>query len=395
MKKILAFFFFSLICFGAVGERKIWQNGYTFLNFLMDHQIPLRLYYNLPAQDKELTAEINAGIGYQVLKDSSGNLIQALIPIDEEIQIHIYQEHFQYKLTFIPIQFFTKQQTLALKVKNSPHQDIFESSKDLGLANEFLNTYKNSINFKREVIGGDRLVMLYARKYRFGEFFGTPSIQATMIETNKKANYLFAYNDGRFYNLEGKEIAGFLLQMPLSAVYITSRFSKARRHPVLQTIIRPHFGIDLRAKVGTPVYSAGSGKVISAGWKGGYGKAVEIAHESGLKTLYAHLSKIDSKIRPGVYVKQGRLIGKSGNTGLSSGPHLHFGLYKNSRPVDPLGSVKTTRSKLTGKQKRDFIHISQNLKEKIQQSLIQLDLAESSTQTQGELTEGDSIKEKE
>lgn len=395
MKKILAFFFFVLICHGAVGERKVWQNGYTFLNFLMDHQIPLRLYYNLPAQDKELTAEINAGIGYQILKDASGNLIQALIPIDEEIQIHIYQEHFQYKLTFIPIQFFKKQQTLALKIQNSPHQDIFEFSKDLGLANEFLNTYKNSINFKREVIEGDRLGMLYTRKYRFGEFFGTPSIQATMIETNKKANYLIAYNDGRFYNLEGQEIAGFLLQMPLNTIYITSKFSKARRHPVLQTIIRPHFGIDLRARVGTPVYSAGSGKVISAGWKGGYGKAIEIAHESGLKTLYAHLSKIDPKIRPGVYIKQGRLIGRSGNTGLSSGPHLHFGLYKNSRPVDPLGSVKTTKSKLTGKQKQDFTKRAYKLKEEIEKRLSQLEITDSHTQTQGKLTEGDSIKDRE
>lgn len=361
----------------------------------MDHQIPLRLYYNLPAQDKELTAEINAGINYQILKDASGNLIQALIPIDEEIQIHIYQEHFQYKLTFIPIRFFEKRQTLALKIQNSPHQDIFESSKDLGLANEFLNTYKNSINFKREVIQGDRLVMLYTRKYRFGEFFGTPSIQATMIETNKKPNYLIAYNDGRFYNLEGKEITGFLLQMPLNSVFITSKFSKARRHPVLQTIIRPHFGIDLKARVGTPVYSAGSGKVISAGWKGGYGKAIEIAHESGLKTLYAHLSKIDPKIRPGVYVKQGRIIGRSGNTGLSSGPHLHFGLYKNSRPIDPLGSVKTTRSKLMGKQKQAFIKVAQKSKEEIEKQLTQLKSTNNHRQTQGQLTEGDSIKDRE
>lgn len=394
MRNIFAILLFSLVCFGAVGERKVWQNGYTFLNFLMDHQIPLRLYYNLPAQDKELTAEINAGIGYQVLKDSSGNLLQALIPIDEEVQIHIYQEHFQYKLTLIPIHFFSKKQTLAIKIKNSPHQDIFESSKDLGLANEFLNTYKKSINFKREVISGDRLVILYTRKYRFGEFFGTPSIQATMIETNKKANYLFAYNDGRFYDLEGKEIAGFLLQMPLATTHITSKFSKARRHPVLQSIIRPHFGIDFRAKVGTPVYAAGNGKIISAGWKGGYGKAIEIAHEGGLRTLYAHLSKIDPKIRSGMYVKQGRLIGRSGNTGLSSGPHLHFGLYKNSRPVDPLGSVKTTKSKLTGKQKQHFMQVAQNLKENIEMSLKDLESVEFSSQTQGEITQSATLEKK-
>lgn len=368
------FILFFNFCFAAVGENKIWQKGYTFLKFLEDNQIPLRLYYNLTSEDKELTAEINAQIEYQVLKDKEGKLLQALIPVDEDVQIHIYRDHFQYKLNFIPIRFFEKKQVLPLKIKASVHQDVFEASKDLGLANEILNSYKSSINFKREVILGDRLAVIYLRKYRFGKFFGTPTIQASMIETNKTPNYLIAYNDGRFYNLEGKEVAGFLLQMPLHSVYITSRFSRARKHPVLKTVIRPHFGVDFRAKVGTPVYSAGSGKILSAGWKGGYGKAIEILHEGGLKTLYAHLSKIDSRIKVGSYVKQGRLIARSGNTGLSTGPHLHFGLYKNNRPLDPLGSIKTTRSELSHRQKQKFLKIAQDYKKQIAKEIDQLEL---------------------
>ena len=377
LKKFFLFILLLDFCFGAAGENKIWQKGYTFLKFLEDNQIPLRLYYNLAPEDKELTAEINAEVEYQVLKDKEGKVLQALIPIDEDVQIHIYRDHFQYKLNFMPIRFFEKKQTLSLKIKASVHQDVFEVSKDLGLANEILNTYKSSINFKREVILGDRLAVIYSRKYRFGKFFGTPTIQAAMIETNKSPNYLVAYNNGRFYNLEGKEIAGFLLQMPLSSIYITSKFSKARKHPVLQTIIRPHFGIDFRAKVGTPVYSAGSGKILSAGWKGGYGKTIEILHDGGLKTLYAHLSKIDPKIKVGSYIKQGKLIARSGNTGLSSGPHLHFGLYKNNRPIDPLGSIKTTRSKLSGKQKQKFLKIAQDYKEQIAQEIDKLNINQS------------------
>ncbi len=382
------------LCLSAVGENRIWQRGYTFLNFLEDYQIPLRLYYNLPSGDKELTAEINAGVEYQILKDSEGKLVQALIPIDEEIQIHIYRDHYKYKMTFTPIKTFQKEQTLALEIMDSPHQDIFRFSKDLALANEFLNTYKNSINFKREVIKGDRLAIIYTRKYRFGQFFGTPSILASMVETNKKQNFLISYNGGRFYNLEGKEVAGFLLQMPLAKIYITSKFSKARRHPVLKTIIRPHFGVDFRAKIGTPVYAAGSGRVISAGWKGGYGKAVEILHEGGLRTLYAHLSKIDRKMRPGIYVRQGQMIARSGNTGLSSGPHLHFGLYKNNRPIDPLGSIKTTRSKLEGKKKQEFLKNMQRYKKQIQDELEQLNSKTRSIQTQGGAVEDTSLEDR-
>lgn len=390
MKKIILLWMSLCLCFGALGENKVWKRGYTFLNFLEDHSIPLKLYYDLPSQDKELTAEIYAGIEYQTLKDKNGVLLQALIPIGDDIQLHIYRENFQYKITFTPIKFFEKKHILALRVNSSPYQDIFSLSKDLGLSNEFLNTYKNSINFKRDVNKGDRLVLFYTRKYRFGQYFSNPVIQASMIETNKKPNYLIAYNDGRFYDLKGRETAGFLLQMPLSYVYITSKFTHARKHPVLKRIVRPHYGIDLRAKVGTPVKSAGNGRVVSAGKKGGYGNAIEIAHEGGLKTLYAHLSVIDKKVRVGKYVKQGQIIAKSGNTGISSGPHLHFGLYKNNRPINPLGSIRTTRSELRGKKKEEFLKIANEYEEAIQTELLKLNYQDEN-QTQSKFKENKSL----
>ena len=393
MRRFWLCFLFVSFCLGAVGENKVWQKGYTFLNFLEDYHIPLKLYYDLPAEDKELTAEIYAGVEYQVLKTKDDKLLQALIPIGEDIQIHIYEENSTYKLTFTPIKYFQKSQTLSLEVLNSPYQDIFKQSHDLGLANEFLNTYKSSINFKREVMKGDRLALLYVRKYRFGEYFGTPTIQSSIIETSKKPNFLISYNDGRYYNLEGKEVAGFLLQMPLSYVYITSKFSHARKHPVLKKVVRPHFGIDLRAKIGTPIKSAGSGRVVSAGNKGGYGKAIEIVHEGGLKTLYAHLSSIDRKIKVGKYVKQGQVIGKSGNTGISSGPHLHFGLYKNNRPINPLGSIKTTRSELKGKKKQDFLQLAKEQKWLLENELSKLTDQNTSEQTQSTLSQNPPLKD--
>ena len=181
--------------------------------------------------------------------------------------------------------------------------------------------------------------------------------------------------------------------MPLSQVYITSRFSQARKHPVLKKVIRPHFGIDLRARVGTTVRSAGSGKVVSAGNKGGYGKAIEISHEGGLRTLYAHLSSIDKKIKVGSYVKQGQIIGKSGNTGISSGPHLHFGLYKNNRPLNPLGSIKTTRSELKGKDKATYLVYAQKQKALLDDELEKLTSNNTSATTQGKLNKSEPLKD--
>ncbi|ANV98610.1 hypothetical protein BBW65_07285 [Helicobacter enhydrae] len=377
MRHLILIFCFYLFSYGAIGENRVWQNGYTFLKFLEDNKIPLRLYYNLPAEDQELSAEIYAGVEYQVLKNENNELLQALIPIGDDVQIHIYRQNFQYKFALIPIKYFQKNKQIFLKIQKSPHQDIFERSNDLGLANEVLNIYKNSINFKKEVMKDDKLGIIYTRKYRFGYPFASPMIQSAVIETNKAPNYLISYNNGRYYNLQAKEVTGFLFQMPLDYVHITSNFTHARKHPVLKQIIRPHYGIDLRAKIGTPIKSAGSGKIISAGNKGGYGKAVEILHEGGFKTLYAHLSKIDPRIKVGNYVKQGQVIGRSGNTGISSGPHLHFGLYKNGRPINPLGSIKTTRSQLKGKEKEKFLQQAKDYKQRIDEGFAQL------LQTQG------------
>ncbi len=98
---------------------------------------------------------------------------------------------------------------------------------------------------------------------------------------------------------------------------------------------RTHHGVDLRAPVGTPVHTMTAGVVRFAGWMNGYGNVIWIDHPGGLLTAYAHLSEI--LVQPGVPVTNGQMIGLSGNTGTTSGPHLHFEVWKNGRPVDPIG----------------------------------------------------------
>ena len=133
--------------------------------------------------------------------------------------------------------------------------------------------------------------------------------------------------------------------------------------------------------------------VVSAANKGGYGIAIEITHEGGLRTLYAHLSSIDKKIKVGSYVKQGQIIGKSGNTGISSGPHLHFGLYKNNRPLNPLGSIKTTRSELKGKDKATYLVYAQKQKALLDDELEKLTSNNTSATTQGKLNKSEPLKD--
>lgn len=358
-KTILVFLFTIAFCFGAVGERLVWNSGLSVLAFLEQNQIPLRLYYNLSSTDKELASEVRVGSVYYLLKDENNRILQALIPISEDVQMHIYLKNNEYVLDFIPIVYTTHKKVLTLAVQKSPYQDILEHTGDVVLANEFVNIYRKSIDFKKFMLKDDKIAMIYTRKYRLGRTFSTPDIEAAVVETNKKSNYLFAFNDS-FYDLSGKEVVGFLLEMPVKYTRISSKFSYGRFHPVLKKT-RPHYGVDLAAPYGTIIKAAASGKVVYSGYRGGYGNVVEISHGDGIRTLYAHMSKRDAKARVGANVKKGQVIGKVGSTGISTGPHLHFGVYKNSRPVDPMGIVRTTKHELKGNKKREFNNIAKKL----------------------------------
>lgn len=118
---------------------------------------------------------------------------------------------------------------------------------------------------------------------------------------------------------------------------LTSGFGE-RFHPILG-YMRFHDGVDLAAASGTPIVAAADGRVIDAGWRGGYGQQVEIVHEGGLETRYGHMSRVAA--HAGEIVRKGEVIGYVGSTGLSTGPHLHFEVTRNGRPVNPM-SVKMT-----------------------------------------------------
>ena len=124
------------------------------------------------------------------------------------------------------------------------------------------------------------------------------------------------------------------MRMPVNG-RVTSGFG-SRFHPILG-YVRMHAGLDLAAAYGSPIVAAADGRVTSAGWSGGYGNLVRIAHAGGIQTMYGHMSRIVAT--PGSLVKQGQLIGYVGSTGLSTGPHLHYEVLRNGRPVNPV-SVK-------------------------------------------------------
>lgn len=338
--------------FGAIAHNQKWESGYTLFAFFQKYDIPTSVYYNLSPKDRELTSEIYAGVTYYTLLDEENNLLQALIPIGDGMQIHIFQRDGEYVLDFTPMIYFEQEQTVNIAIQKSPYQDLLEMTHDKGLVSEFLNAYKNSVNF-RSILKNDRLAIIYDRRYRLGKPLNNAIIKAAVIEINKKPHYIFRFTNGRYYDKEGKEIQGFLLQTPVAGARISSRFSLGRKHPILG-ITRPHYAVDYAAPKGTPIVAAADGTVIFAGKRGGYGNLIEIRHDNNLKTLYAHMNSFASGIKAGKKVKRGQFIGRIGTTGLSTGPHLHFGLYRNNSPINPLSNVKTVHKELQPKEKEKF-----------------------------------------
>ncbi|MEQ1937822.1 peptidoglycan DD-metalloendopeptidase family protein [Mesorhizobium sp. CN5-321] len=148
--------------------------------------------------------------------------------------------------------------------------------------------------------------------------------------------YRFQLEDGTFdyFDQDGRSAEQFLLRNPLPGGRFRSGFG-ARKHPILG-YVRMHTGVDWAAPVGTPIIAAGNGVIEKAGWAGGYGKQIMIRHANGYETSYNHQSAFAKGIQPGVKVRQGQVIGYLGQTGLATGPHLHYELIVNGTKVDPM-----------------------------------------------------------
>ncbi|MCR8679190.1 MULTISPECIES: peptidoglycan DD-metalloendopeptidase family protein [Campylobacter] len=358
--------FMNLNAVNVSVEELIWPQGDTFLTFLERHNIPLSIYYNLSGEDKELASELSAGTKFQILRDINDEISQILLPISNEIQIHIFKDiNNHYSLDFIPIVYEIEEMILNVQIQDSPYKEIKKATNDEILANAFNKSFNGSVNFKT-LQKGDRLAIIYERKKRLGKYIGEPNIKVAMVETRGKQNYIYKFNDV-FYNVDGKEIENFLLTRPVPNARISSRFNPKRFHPVLKRY-RAHLGVDYAAPRGTKIYAAGDGVVSFVGNKGGYGKTVTIDHSNGYMTLYAHVNGYAKGIKKGKKVKKGQLIAYVGSTGLSTGPHLHFGLYKNGNAINPESVVRIAKSELKKEQKIEFNKLKESLDNQIQAS---------------------------
>jgi murein DD-endopeptidase MepM/ murein hydrolase activator NlpD len=218
---------------------------------------------------------------------------------------------------------------------------------------EFADQLAYDVDFERDVLPGDGFEMVFERQVdRGGATVRTGDLLFMAFEPKvgkPRRFYRFLEPDtGKvdFFDEAGYSIRRFLMATPINNARLTSSFGM-RMHPILG-YNRMHKGVDFGAAVGTPVMAAGDGIVDEAGKKAGYGNYVRIRHVNGYATAYGHLSRIAPGIRKGARVSQSQVIAYSGNSGLSTGPHLHYEVLANNQQINPQSAKLPTGRQLTG-----------------------------------------------
>ena len=355
-------FFFPLLVpfflFAYQVQIKSWHKGDSFYRFLKSNNIPISLYYSLNKKTQKQLRMISANAQIYLLKNGK-EIKQALIPLDFKKQLQIIKTGKKYITKIVPIKYTTEEKFAKVKIDNFLSYDIYKATKNPYLSHKLANIFSDRINF-RYLPRKTEVEIYYKIKRRFGRIAKIDIIYAKI--KNRYYNVeAYKWTDGRYYDQNGKSLKGMFLRYPMKFTKISSPFGM-RFHPILHKW-RMHDGIDYVNKIGTPIHSVADGKVIFKGRLGGYGNAVKIKHKNSYITLYGHLRNF-AHIRVGQYIKQGRVIGYMGNTGLSTGPHLHFGVKYRGRWINPNKIKRSAKIILRGKIRKRFFAYAYNIKKK-------------------------------
>ena len=236
------------------------------------------------------------------------------------------------------------------------HNSIYESLKKIDTPDEiimeFVQLYSFDIDFQRDIRKGNK-IKIFFEIYTDSQnnYIKSGNIYFSEIILNDETYELYRFqSEGdefvEYFDGDGKSATKALMKTPINGARLSSGFGM-RKHPILG-YNKKHQGVDFAAPTGTPIMAAGTGHIEFVGNNGGAGKYIRIRHLNGYKTSYSHLSKYASGIQKNVKVRQGQVIGYVGNTGLSTGPHLHYEVIFNGKRINPM------KMKLpSGKQLKD------------------------------------------
>lgn len=285
------------------------------------------LFLSFPGMEaKKFKYEIDDNRYFEALKDAVSDSFRAkIVTIPYEVSKEVIQGEITYSL--------------------------FDSILDCGekpeLADVLASLYEYDVDFNRDIRPGDSFAAIVEKKYLNGTFATYGHVLAAEFINRGKVIRVIRYTDpeGRtaYYHPDGRSVRKMFLRCPLPFMRVTSRYGYRRRHPVLGFSAQ-HHGVDFGAPVGTKIRASASGVVQRAGYERYKGRYITIRHPNRYVSHYYHLSRRARNIKPGVKVEQGQVIGYVGCTGLCTGPHLHYGLRKSGRYINPLRLKSPTKN---------------------------------------------------
>ncbi len=281
--------------------------------------------------------DIRPGQPYEIHVNTEKRLSTFVYWVNEDSLVRVTRDDAGYQAEKLSLGYEKKVLCLEGAIEDNLIASMGGGQQNLLLALNLSDVFAWDIDFTTALRKGDRFRFLVEGLYRDGEFKKYGNILAAEFVNDGVTFRAYRYEvESRpdYYDDTGRSLRKAFLKAPLSFRRISSGFSKSRLHPVLR-IYRAHNGTDFVAPKGTPVSAMANGQVLSAGSQGGYGRLVVIRHPNGYKTFYGHLWGFGKGVRRGAGVTQGQLVGYVGSTGLATGPHLHFEMRLNDRPINP------------------------------------------------------------
>ena len=282
-------------------------------------------------------SRLSAGQAYRLcLSDDEFERFEYDIDNDEQLVITRAGEGFSVEK--VPIPYTTETVLVRGKIESSLFEAVTGTGESNVLAMNLADIFAWDIDFILDIRQGDSFQALVEKRYREGQPAGYGRILAAEFTNQGETFQAFLYQDGDrrpdYFDADGQSLRKAFLKAPLSFSRISSGFTMRRFHPITKTW-KSHPAIDYAARPGTPIKSVGDGIIIKKGYTRGNGNYVKIRHNSSYETLYLHMKGFARGIAKGKRVAQGQTIGYVGSTGLATGPHLCFRMYKNGSPVNP------------------------------------------------------------
>lgn len=244
------------------------------------------------------------------------------------------------------------------RVRDSLYEALDAAQVPEGVAEKMLDLFSGDLDFRRDVQPDDHFSVVYRMRYRDGEAVGDPEILAAEFIHGGHAYRALRYQNSQgreeYYTPDGQPLKKTFLKSPLDNSRITSGFTLARYHPLLHTM-RAHKGIDYAAPIGARVKTVADGRVSFAGWQNGYGRLVVVQHAGLYSSAYGHLAGFGPGIRKGSRVTQGQVIGYVGQSGLATGPHLHYEFRIAGVQKNPLALHLPAAHALSGAERARFL----------------------------------------